>query len=135
MLAIENLLWTSLILATMCFVLELLFRDSSQLNSPFDRLAESPERAGRFAWLVAGFVVVCVTALPTLIVAGQVLVLVRQVGGQRCESVGEIEAEREPRLGDLNRHPEEIDLLTQTAYDPASRRSGFSLTHLGETSG
>ncbi len=79
LLAIENLLWTSLILTTMCFVLELLIRDNLQLNSPFDRLAESPERAGRFAWLLAGFVVMCLSALPTLIVAGQVLVLVREV--------------------------------------------------------
>ena len=81
LLAIENLLWTSLILTTMCFVLELLIRDNLQLNSPFDRLAESPQRAGRFAWLLAGFVVMCLSALPILIVAGQVFVLVREVGG------------------------------------------------------
>jgi hypothetical protein len=81
MLAIENLLWTSLILATMCFVVELLIRDSPRLDSPFDRLAESPEHLRRFVWLVSGFVVVCLAALPTLIVASQVLVFLRLVGG------------------------------------------------------
>jgi hypothetical protein len=81
-LAIENLLWTTLILATVCFVIELLIRDTSLLNSPFDRLAESPERAYRFVWLVLGFVVVCLAAIPTLIVATQVITLLRLVGGQ-----------------------------------------------------
>jgi hypothetical protein len=81
MLAIENLLWTSLILATMFFVIELLIRDNPRLDSPFDRLAESPERVRQFVWLVSGFVVVCLAALPTLIVASQVLILLRLVGG------------------------------------------------------
>ncbi len=81
MLAIENLLWTSLILATMCFVIELLIRDNPRLDSPFDRLAESPERLRRFVWLVSGFVVVCLAAIPTLIVASQVVILLRLVGG------------------------------------------------------
>ena len=82
MLAIENLLWTTLILATVCFVLEVLIRDKTQLTTPFDRLAESPERARRFVWLVLGFVVVCLAAIPTLIVASQVIVLLRLVGPQ-----------------------------------------------------
>ena len=78
--SIENILWISLILAVLCFVIELLIRDKSTLSSPFDRIAESPERVRRFFWLVSGFVVVCLAALPTLIVTGQVLVLLRLVG-------------------------------------------------------
>ena len=56
---IEKLLWTSLVLASVCFVIEMLLRNDSHPSSPFDRLAESPERARRFIWLVLGFVVVC----------------------------------------------------------------------------
>jgi hypothetical protein len=78
--SIENILWISLILAVLCFVIELLIRDKSTLSSPFDRIAESPERVRRFIWLVSGFVVVCLAALPILIVAGQVVVLLRLVG-------------------------------------------------------
>ena len=77
MLAVENLLWTSLILAIVCFVVELLFRDRSILTSPFDRIAESPHRVRTFLWLVVGFVVLCLSALPTLIVAGQAVVNLR----------------------------------------------------------
>ena len=80
MLAIENLMWTSLLLAIVCFVIELLFRDNVLLTSPFDRLAESPERGWHFLWLVSGFVVTCLVALPILIVASQVLVLLQLVG-------------------------------------------------------
>jgi hypothetical protein len=82
MLAIDNLLWTTLGLATVCFVIEILIRGNSPITSPFDRLAESPERARVFVWLVAGFVVVCLAAIPTLIVASQVIVLLQLVGGQ-----------------------------------------------------
>jgi hypothetical protein len=81
MLAVENVLWTTLILATVCFVIELLIRDGSPLKTPFDRLAESPERAWQFVWLVLGIVVVCVAAIPTLIVTSQVVCLLRLVGG------------------------------------------------------
>ncbi len=80
-IVIEKLLWTSLVVASVCFVIEMLLRDDSQPTSPFDRLAESPERPRRFIWLVLGFVVVCLTAIPTLIVASQVLLLLREVGG------------------------------------------------------
>ena len=40
-----------------------------------------PRRLRRFVWLVSGFVVVCLAALPTLIVASQVVILLRLVGG------------------------------------------------------
>jgi hypothetical protein len=82
MLAFENLFWTMLILATICFVIELLVRDRSPFTTPFDRLAESAARARGFVWLVFGFVVVCLAAIPTLIVLSQVLLLLRHVGGE-----------------------------------------------------
>jgi hypothetical protein len=81
MFAIENLLWISLILAIVCFVVEVLIRDNVGVTSPFDRLAESRQGAWRFTWLVLGFVVVCLAALPTLIVAGQVVLHLRMYGG------------------------------------------------------
>ncbi len=80
MLAIEGLMWTSLILATVCFVIELLVRDNMRLTSPFDQLAKSPGRMWQFIWMVLGFVVVCLAALPTLIVAGQVVLHLRVHG-------------------------------------------------------
>jgi hypothetical protein len=75
-------MWTALLLATFCFVSELLARDTLRLNSPFDQLAESPERAWRFIWLVTGFVVMCLTALPILLVGSQALVLLQLVGAE-----------------------------------------------------
>ncbi len=79
---VEHLLWNSLVLATFCFAIELLLRDNSPLSSPFDRVLDSPEASRRFIWLVLGFVVVFLAALPILIVAGQVIVLFRLVGGE-----------------------------------------------------
>ena len=73
LLAIENLLWTSMMLTIACFTIELFVRDDSSLTSPFDQLAESPAAARGFAWLALGFTVLCLAALPTLIVAGQAL--------------------------------------------------------------
>jgi hypothetical protein len=84
--AIENLLWISLLLTVVCFSIELLVRDHVQFTSSFDQLVESPERARRFIWLVTGFVVTCLTALPILVVAGQVLVLVELVGPDMVNS-------------------------------------------------
>jgi hypothetical protein len=77
MLAIEKFMWTSLILAIVCFVIELLLRGKPDLTSPFDRLAESPAAATQFIWLVTGFVVLCLAAVPTLIVLGQAVLHVR----------------------------------------------------------
>ncbi len=81
LLAIENLLWTALMLAICCFVAELLVRDNLELNSPFDRLAESPGSGIRFLWLVLGLTVLCIAAVPTLIVVGQVILHLRMHGG------------------------------------------------------
>jgi hypothetical protein len=75
--AVENFIWTSLTLAILCFVIELMIRGKDDLSSPFDRLAESHAVATRFIWLVAAFVVLCLAALPTLIVAGQAVLHVR----------------------------------------------------------
>jgi hypothetical protein len=82
MLAIENFMWTSLILALMCFVIELLLCGKPDLSSPFDRLAQSPGAASQFTWLVTGFVVLCLAALPTLLVLGQAVLHVRMHAGQ-----------------------------------------------------
>ena len=77
MLAIENVIWTLLMLAIVCFLIELVVRGKPDLSSPFDRLAESPVAAAQFVWLVTGFVVLCLAALPTLIVLGQAVLHVR----------------------------------------------------------
>ena len=76
-LGLDSVLWLSLMLAIVCFVVELLIRDSSELDSPFDRLVESPQRIRTFLWLVLSFVVLCLAAAPTLIVAGQAIVHLR----------------------------------------------------------
>jgi hypothetical protein len=70
-LAVENLAWTTLLLALICFAIELIIRAKSPAAAPFDQLASSPQAAGRFIWLVVGFIVLCVAAMPTLLVAGQ----------------------------------------------------------------
>jgi hypothetical protein len=70
-LAVETLAWTTLLLALICFAIELIIRAKSPAATPFDQLASSPQTAGRFIWLVVGFIVLCLAAIPTLIVAGQ----------------------------------------------------------------
>jgi hypothetical protein len=82
LLAIEKLMWTSLVLAIVCFVIELLIRGNAELSSPFDELARSPAAASRCIRLVAAFVVLCLASLPILIVAGQALLHVRMHAGQ-----------------------------------------------------
>jgi hypothetical protein len=44
---------------------------------PFDLVAGSPGRLVRFIWLTAALTVVCLAAVPTLIVSGQVIVHIR----------------------------------------------------------
>ena len=66
-------MWTVLLLALIGFAIELIFRRKSPAASPFDQLTSSPQAARRFVWLVVGFIVLCLAAMPTLIVAGQVV--------------------------------------------------------------
>ena len=47
------------------------------VQPPFDLVASSPGRLVRFAWLTLGLTVVCLAALPTLIVLGQVILHIR----------------------------------------------------------
>ncbi len=74
--------WTLMTVAVVAFVLELAIRPASVIYAPFDRLAESPGRARPFVWLVLGLTVVCLSALPILIVAGQVILHLRMTGAE-----------------------------------------------------
>ena len=79
-LAIENLAWMALLLALICFAIELLIRGKTPAAAPFDHLASSSHAARRFIWLVIAFIVLCLAAMPTLIVAGQALLHVHARG-------------------------------------------------------
>jgi hypothetical protein len=81
-LQIDNLLWTALLATTMCMAVELSLRGHSLIPSPFDQVAESPQRFRWFVWLVLAFTVLCLAALPTLIVAGQSLFHLRIMADQ-----------------------------------------------------
>ncbi len=74
--------WTVMATVIAGFVLELAIRPRSAISAPFDRLAESPGRFGAFVWLVLGLTVVCLSALPILIVAGQVILHLRINGAE-----------------------------------------------------
>ena len=76
-LAMDQLLWTLMTLGLVAFVVELAVRPKGTAISPFDALAGSRSLVFRASWLVAALVVLCLAALPTLIVAGQVLMNLR----------------------------------------------------------
>jgi hypothetical protein len=59
------------------FLSELALRPPALRTPPFDLVAGSPGRLVRFAWLTLGLTVVCLAALPTLIVLGQVILHIR----------------------------------------------------------
>ena len=68
-----------------CFAIELFIRGKSPAATPFDQLASSPQAARRFVWLVVGFIVLCLAALPTLFVAGQVVLHVYMHGADSAK--------------------------------------------------
>jgi hypothetical protein len=76
-LAAEPLFWSLMMLGLAALILELAIRGDQVAFAPFDALAG--QRSTRFpiVWLVAALVVLCLAVLPTLIVAGQVLINLR----------------------------------------------------------
>jgi hypothetical protein len=74
----ERLAWTLATAAVGLFILELsVSRTGGEQPAPFDAIAETPGGLGRFIWLTAALTAVCLVALPTLAVLGQVIVHIR----------------------------------------------------------
>jgi hypothetical protein len=76
-LALEQLLWYLMMIGLAILIVELGIRRDQAAFSPFDALAESKRVLIPALWLATALVVLCLAALPTLIVAGQVLVHLR----------------------------------------------------------
>jgi hypothetical protein len=74
----ERLAWTLATAAVALFIVELsVSRPSGDQPAPFDTVAETTGGMGRFFWLTAALTAVCLVALPTLAVLGQVIVHIR----------------------------------------------------------
>ena len=74
----ERLAWILATTAVGLLVVELaVSRADRDQPAPFDAVAESPGRLARFLWLTLALTVVCLVAVPTLIVLGQVIVHIR----------------------------------------------------------
>ncbi len=76
-LSLERLLWILPMAGLAFFLIELALRPPAFRTPLFDQVASSPGRLVRFAWLTLGLTVVCLAALPTLIVLGQVILHIR----------------------------------------------------------
>jgi hypothetical protein len=74
----ERLAWTLATAAVALFIVELsVSRPGAEQPAPFDAIVETPGGLGRFIWLTAALTAVCLVALPTLAVLGQVIVHIR----------------------------------------------------------
>jgi hypothetical protein len=74
----ERLAWTLAMMLVAAFVLELAFpRLVGDQRAPFDAITESPGRMVRFLWLTTALTAICLVAVPTLLVLGQVFVHIR----------------------------------------------------------
>ena len=71
------LLWVLPMIGLTPFLSELALRPPALRIAPFDLVAGSPGRLVRFIWLTLGLTVVCLAAVPTLIVLGQVILHIR----------------------------------------------------------
>jgi hypothetical protein len=72
-----RLFWILTMVGLALFRSELALRPPALRIPPFDLVGCSPGRLVRFAWLTLGLTVVCLAALPTLIVLGQVILHLR----------------------------------------------------------
>ena len=72
-----RLFWILSMVGLALFLSELALRPPALRIAPFDLVGRSPGRLVRFTWLTLGLTVVCLAALPTLIVLGQVILHVR----------------------------------------------------------
>lgn len=74
----ERLAWVVAIAAMGLFILELAApRLPGEAMAPFDRMADSRGQLARFVWLATAMTTVCLVAMPTLLVLGQVIVHIR----------------------------------------------------------
>ncbi len=73
----ERLLWILPMAGLALFLIELALRPPAFRTPPFDQVAGSPGRLVRFIWLTVALTVVCLAAVPTLIVLGQVILHIR----------------------------------------------------------
>jgi len=74
----ERLAWAVAMAAVGLLILELAApRLQGDGPAPFDGVADSPGRLLRFAWLTTALTSVCLVAMPTLLVLGQVIVHIR----------------------------------------------------------
>jgi hypothetical protein len=80
-LAPTYVLWAVIGMGMILLLCELAIRPATAVVAPFDRLASEPAIAPRFIWLVTALVVVCLAALPTILVAGLTLVHLRVFAG------------------------------------------------------
>ena len=76
-LAPTHLVWILSAAGLAIFLTELAFRPPGSRTAPFDLVADEPGRLVRFLWLAAALTVLCVAAVPTLIVVGQVILHIR----------------------------------------------------------
>jgi branched-subunit amino acid transport protein AzlD len=72
-----RLFWILTMVGLALFLSELALRPPALRIPPFDLVGCSPGRLVRFAWLTLSLTVVCLAALPTLIVLGQVILHLR----------------------------------------------------------
>jgi hypothetical protein len=75
-LNVEPLAWTLALACLAVLMLELALEPAGAA-APFDSIAESPRLALRAAWLALALTVVCLVALPTFLISGQVLLHIR----------------------------------------------------------
>jgi hypothetical protein len=76
-LAPNHVVWILSAAGLAVFLVELAMRPPGLRTTPFDLVAGEPGRLVRFIWLSAALIVVCVAAVPTLIVVGQVILHIR----------------------------------------------------------
>jgi hypothetical protein len=69
----EMLFWAPMLVALACLLAGLAIRPVAAGVAPLDRALTERGPARRLAWLVLGLTTVCLAALPTLVVAGQVV--------------------------------------------------------------
>jgi hypothetical protein len=74
----ERIVWFLAVSAVCLLVFEVaLPRRLRGQTAPFDLVLESPGRLARFSWLTMALTAVCIVAVPTLFVLGQVIVYLR----------------------------------------------------------
>ncbi len=84
-LAPRRLLWILPMVGLALLLCEVALRPPALRTPPFDQVAGAPGRLVRFIWLTLALTVVCLSAVPTLIVVGQVILHIRSLIGTWTE--------------------------------------------------